>query len=297
MDKPVSSMSLLDALAASAVRLFRPLVRILLRNGVSFRTCADWLRWCYVDVAQREFSLPGRKQSKSRVAVLTGLTRVDVDRLLSTTPPHKSEQDEQYHRAARVLSAWRYEKGYCDEAGEPLVLAFDADNGPSFTDLVNRHSGGTPPRAVLDELERIGCVEILSGRRIRLVREQFVTADDEQHLVNVSILGMSTGRLLDTIDNNLHQGEAERRLQLMVLHPRIPQHRLPEIKTYLESRSREFVRDIDAWLYEQVGDEEVSAQAAHQLHGRAGLGLYFFQEIQDQSPQSADNLERDLQQQ
>ncbi|GAB4197100.1 MAG: hypothetical protein Tsb002_30910 [Wenzhouxiangellaceae bacterium] len=281
-------MSLLDALAASAVRLFRPLVRIMLRHGVSFRTCADWLRWCYVDVAQREFALPGRKQSKSRVAVLTGLTRVDVDRLLSSAPPHKSEQDEQYHRAARVLSAWRYEKDYCNEAGDPLVLNFDNNGGPSFADLVNRHSGGTPPRAVLDELERIGCVEILSGRRIRLLREQFVTANDEQELVNMGILGMSTGRLLDTIDNNLHQGEAERRLQLMVLHPKIPMQRLPEIKAYLESRSREFVREVDAWLYEQFGEEGQSMDVPTHKYIRAGLGLYYFQEGHGKQSQSTD---------
>lgn len=275
--------NLLDTLAAAAVRIFRPLVKILLRHGVSYRTCSEWLRWCYVDVAEREFQLPGRKQTKSRIAVLTGLTRVDVDRILRMPPPHHTEQDEQYHRAARVLTAWAYEPRYRNAAGQPLELDFDCTDGPGFSELVNQYSGGTPPRAVMDELERIGCIEILPERKIRLIREQFVTANDEQDLVNMGILGMSAGRLLNTIEYNLRPEVEKRRLQLMVLNHKIPVAQLPMIKKNLESRSRELVREVDAWLYQQVGDEHpIDDTETH--YARAGLGLYYFEEEDEKKP-------------
>ncbi len=88
-------------LATAATTIFRPLVKVLLRFGVSYKSCAEWLRWTYVDVASREFKLAGRKQTKSRMAVLTGLSRVEVDRMLKAPSPADKSGEEQYHRAAR----------------------------------------------------------------------------------------------------------------------------------------------------------------------------------------------------
>ena len=59
----------LKPLSAAVLRLFRPLVRILLRNGVSYRTFADLAKWVYVDVATKEFSIRGRKQSTSSIPI------------------------------------------------------------------------------------------------------------------------------------------------------------------------------------------------------------------------------------
>ena len=72
-----------QALSAALVRMLRPLVRLLLRRGVSFKAFSDLLRWLYVDVAIEEFGLSGRKQSVSRVSVVTGLTRKEVSRLIN----------------------------------------------------------------------------------------------------------------------------------------------------------------------------------------------------------------------
>ena len=124
--------------------VFVPLVRMLLRHGVSYQTCAGWLRWCYVNVASEEFTIPGRRQSKSRVAVVTGLTRFDVDRVQGQSAPDETPEKEQYHRAARVLAAWAREPAYQDEQGQPRVLPFEGRH-PAFSGLVKRFSGGTPP--------------------------------------------------------------------------------------------------------------------------------------------------------
>jgi hypothetical protein len=62
----------LQALSAALIRMVRPLVRILLRNGVSYGTFSDLTKWMFVDVAKQEFGIKGRKQSTSRVAVITG---------------------------------------------------------------------------------------------------------------------------------------------------------------------------------------------------------------------------------
>ena len=75
-----------QALSAATLRLLRPLVRILLRNNVSHRTFAELAKVAYVEVANAEFGIVGKKQTVSRIAILSGLTRKEVQRLLAQTP-------------------------------------------------------------------------------------------------------------------------------------------------------------------------------------------------------------------
>ena len=58
-------------LTAAVARILKPLVHILLRNGISCGTFADIAKRQFVDVAQNEFSIQGRKESVSRVSVIT----------------------------------------------------------------------------------------------------------------------------------------------------------------------------------------------------------------------------------
>ncbi len=71
-------------LSYMAFRLFKPIATILLRNSIPYKTAAKWMKQAYVDVAQNnpEFAVEGKKHTKSRIAVITGLTRVDVDKVL-----------------------------------------------------------------------------------------------------------------------------------------------------------------------------------------------------------------------
>ena len=109
-------------MSAAVLRLLRPLVRILLRNGVSYSTFADFAKWIYVDVASQEFGIDGRKQTTSRVSVITGLSRKEVMRVRQLPRPDDSETAEKYNRAARVIAAWRRDKKYLDPEGAPAPL-------------------------------------------------------------------------------------------------------------------------------------------------------------------------------
>src|SRR5439155_1870725 len=71
-----------QALAVALERVLRPLFRIVLRNNMSFKASLDIAKHTYVQVAASEFRIPGKKQSVSRIALLSGLTRKEVQRLL-----------------------------------------------------------------------------------------------------------------------------------------------------------------------------------------------------------------------
>src|SRR5690606_40469821 len=77
-------------LVRMSVRILRPLIRVLLRHGMSCQDFTEIARWVYVDVAMKdsEFALKSRsKQFKSRAAVITGLSRKAVLRLLDVRGP------------------------------------------------------------------------------------------------------------------------------------------------------------------------------------------------------------------
>ena len=279
MDARAGTATTLDALARAAIRIFRPLVRILLRHNVSYRTCADWLRWCYADVAHREFRLPDRKPTKSRVAVLTGLTRVDVNQLLATPAPDQVPQQEQYHRAALVLSGWANDPEFRAD-GKPLpALPFEAgpeaaDDAPSFSRLVARHSGGAPARAVLDELERNGAVTLDDDRTVRLVRTRYISRADDADLQTCEIFGMACGDLIETIAHNWQPDRPDKRLQLVVYNRNIHPALVEEARERIETASRALAEQVDEWLYqyEQQSRELDGADDARPT--RLGLGLY-----------------------
>ena len=76
----MSDDSLTLGLLSAYRKLLQPLVRILIRQGISYGELSEILKGVFVEVADRDFGLPGRKISQSRIAIITGLTRKEVAR-------------------------------------------------------------------------------------------------------------------------------------------------------------------------------------------------------------------------
>src|SRR6185369_29201 len=161
--------------------------QVCLRHGVSYPEVAELAKRAMIDVARREFTIPGRKQSASRIAVLTGLHRKEIARTLAVEPPKDSASRRRVAYAARVIAGWRRSKRYADARGRPSALTFDGPS-PSFLDLVKQFGGGdVPGRAVLDELARVGAVSRLKDGRIKLTAAAYVPAKASTE--SISILG------------------------------------------------------------------------------------------------------------
>ena len=68
----------------AAVRaLLRPLVRLLIAKGIGLPALMELLKEAYVDVAVAEFPVGEKKQTDSRISLLTGIHRLDVKHLRS----------------------------------------------------------------------------------------------------------------------------------------------------------------------------------------------------------------------
>lgn len=270
-------------LAAAILRLLRPLVRILLRNGVTYGAFADLAKWVFVDVAGKEFALPGRKQTVSRISVITGLTRKEVSRIQQIETPDDSAVSHQYNRAARVISGWTHDRRFSDGKDTPLVLPFEGEN-PSFAELVKQYSGDMPARAVLDELLRIGAVEKESDGRLRLIARAYVPLGDESGKLN--ILGTDVYHLITTIDHNLQNAGADPRFQRKVAYDNLPGEAMPQLRKLSAEKSQALLEELNRWLREH--DRDANPDAGGSGRKRAGIGIYYFEEdVQEESRNEA----------
>ncbi len=259
-------------LNASILKLLRPLVRLLLRNGVSFGDFADLSKWVFMDVADREFGVPGRKQTVSRVSVITGLTRKEVSRLQKIETPDDSAVAHQYNRAARVIAGWMRDKRFLNSKGEPAPLKFDEGKN-SFSDLVREHSGDIPPRAILDELLRVGTVARDEDGKINLVTEGYVPRTGD--MGKLHILGTDVQLLLSTLDYNLQQGGLTPRFQRKVSYNNLPDEALAGFRSISAEKSQTLLMELDRILSQH--DRDVNPQVKGSGCKEAGIGIYYFE--------------------
>lgn len=155
-----------------ALAIAEPLVAWLLRSGVSYGEFAGALKLLFLTQAQRELQQRGAKPTDSALSLLSGLHRKDVRAL----------RDE----AAAQLKAIQYDRGewgkpsmanqvatrWVAEAQWPDEMPF-AGPAPSFEALARSVSRDVHPRAVLEELQRLGLVTS-EGDSVRLLREALI---------------------------------------------------------------------------------------------------------------------------
>jgi len=259
-------------LSYMAFRVFKPLVVLFLRNSIPYQTASDWLKRIYVDTAfdNKEFRInPEKKQTKTRVAVLTGLSRMEIDRILKIEKPLEVTE-QKWNRATKVLSGWCSDQEYLN-GGYPKKLPVHGDN--SFSSLTEKYSGGATMRSVLDELINVGSV-MLKDDEVTLVRQDYAQTPDKQKLVNLEVSGLSTGALLNTLVFNESEEEvARKRYQKIVLNRKVPLDKKEEAIRFIYSETDKLLVAIDnklSALTENI-DEKQETQTL-------GLGAYYFEE-------------------
>lgn len=259
------------ALTAAVARILRPLVRVLLRNGFSYSTFADIAKRVFVDVTADDFAIAGRKQSISRIALLTGLTRKEVARLRALPVISDEESEERHNRAARVIGGWLRDPEFLSGA-EPDLLPLDGEQG-SFTALVRRFSGDMPPRAVLDELLRVGAVARDEQDRIRLLARGYVPAGSD--VDKLHLLGTDVAALAETIDHNLLADGHPARFQRKVLYDNLPEAAAAEFRELAGQRAMALLLELNEWLARH--DRDAGANVEGEGRRRAGLGIYLIE--------------------
>lgn len=269
-------------LQAAVVRLLKPLIRILLRNGIPFGVFEELARWTYVDVAFQESSLPGRKLTDSRVSIVTGLSRKEVSRLKQIEAPEDKEAATRFNRAARVISGWTRDPRFLDMNGQPAELSMQEEEY-SFSELVHSYGGDVPTRAVFDELLRVGAIAATNNGRVKLVQRAYVP--DTGLTEKVEILGTDVGDLINTIDHNIEASTGPKWFQRKVAYDNIPEEAAATFQVESAEQAQKLLEEFDRFLAAQ--DRDLNPNKGGTGRKRVGVGIYYFEEEMEKGGESS----------
>ena len=236
-----------DHLRRALSLMFKPLIRLLIAQGVTHAEFSDTAKEVYVETALRHFEVDG-KVNKSRVAILTGLTRKEVknviDRALSS-----SKKEKTHSRPSRVLTGWYSDPKYQGPYGIPLELPYEssADDGPNFVELVRQYSGDMAPRQMLNQLIESGAVVEVEGR-YKAVRRIFLHSKLSPALIQR--LGSVGYRVFSSAAKNIDKdAETVGQFDRMVFADDGCTEEVIELfNDYIKTRGQEFLEELDVWF-------------------------------------------------
>jgi hypothetical protein len=251
-----------------------PLVRILLRQGISYAEFAEVAKAVYVEVALKDFKVSGRKATRTRIAVMTGLTRKEVKRVIDEAVKERYELKTNYNRLGRVLVGWHTDPDFTGPYGMPLELQYESANSDelTFAELVRRHSGDMSPRSILDELVRVGAVRETDGGWFRILRRDYIP--EAQGVHNFERAGGVIRNFVNTIDFNMTKsapgkGRFERQA---VADDGIRLQDIPKFDAYLRERCQSLLEEVDNWLTNLPKPDPAKGDGVV----RTGIGIYHY---------------------
>lgn len=258
--------------------LLRPLVKLMIARGLTLPMLIAALKETFVEVAAQDFRLDGRPPSDSRVSLLTGVHRKDVRAIREAAHPVSTPRAGGL--GATVLGRWLGDPAYADAAGRPLPLPRQTAiaGQPSFEALVAGISKDVRPRTVLDELLRLGLVEVDATDTLRLVAEAFVPAEDE------AALAFFRDNLRDHMaaaaHNLLAPPGAPRLLERAVFYNRLRRSDVDALEAEARTLALAALRHLNSLALER----QVAARGAPDATQRFRFGLFFHRE--DTAPTS-----------
>jgi Family of unknown function (DUF6502) len=157
-------------------KIFRPIIKYMIAQGINFPAVTQLLKALYVEVANDDFALEHRRATDSRVSMLTGIHRAEVKRLTDEQSSPNEDAPVAVSLGGQVVARWISDPTYLDANGNPIPLARHASEGGavSFESLFASIRSDIRSRPILDEWLRLGVVELDNQDRVCLKHKAYV---------------------------------------------------------------------------------------------------------------------------
>lgn len=265
-------------IALSALRkILRPIIHLMLRNGVAFGDYLDVSRKLFVEVAdqEKEFLINDKKQTATRIAVVTGLNRRDVKKLLDNDQATIQGDKAYANRAVRVINGWASDEKYLNKSGKPRPLIYSDSKDGGFEQLVQGHAGDLSPKSILEELMRVGSVRLDKQDRYHLKRMSYIPSLSNTELLRIG--SQSIHDLASTVNFNVHRPQNEpSRAQNIVHMDNVPVEKVAEYREWLAKQAETF-RQAQLKRLNKI-DRDSNPKTTGTGRYRVGVGVYYLEE-------------------
>jgi len=256
------------ALLRALHKLLRPLVRLMLHYQITYPYLQTVLKSLYVEVAEKEFGVPGRRQSDSRINLLTGIHRKDVKRLRNEAV-EAAQTPENISIGAQLIAHWMASEAFVDKAGKPRALPVrrkeSTGNEPGFEELVEIVcKKDIRPRVVLDNWLHLGIAHMDEADRVVLNTGAFTPADgfDEKAF----FFGKNLHDHIEAGSHNL-RGEMPSHFDRSVYYDRLSATSVAELRALADAVGMQALRQINQRALElQQGDAATEKPADYRIN-------------------------------
>jgi uncharacterized protein DUF6502 len=264
-------------LSVSLRRLLRPLVKIMLREGLTYSHFAAIAQMAFLESAAKDFSGKGMKSPVASVCALTGMPLEQVKAVLLEHEKYEaSELLELSNPFARVLHGWHNDRDYVGPYGFPVDLPFDS--GPlNFTILAGRHAPGVSPATILQELQRVGAVTEVGVDVWKPLKREYI--EPSLSPVNLGRMASLVESLLSTLENNTSRTRTGTDLfeRTVSVDAPLSNSQLLALQGYMKTVGAQFLQRVDAFAAIDL-QEQMGIQPGEVANIRAGLQCFLFVE-------------------
>jgi len=258
------------ALLTAYARLLRPLVQILLRNGVSYSEFADTAKRVFVATAAARLEMGGRAASAAQIAIQTGLSQRETQEVLDGAG--ETPVNTNLARITALLTAWHSDDRVVGPYGLPLELQLQEPGRMDFETLVRDYCPGADAGPLLEQLLAIGAVRRTDDGWLRVLTRTYLPNVDAPD--SLERIGYAVKRLVETVDFNRAQTDPNHRLfeRTVTADFGLKEEDLPALEGFVRQRGQQLLEEIDNWITLREKPEPERGDKVVQT----GLGIYHF---------------------
>jgi hypothetical protein len=280
MSLPPPSPNPTQSVIDEALAIAEPLVLWMIRSGVGYAEFVQALKPVFLAQARLELERNGQRDSDSAISLLSGLHRKDVRAFREAshqTLARVKEDGSSWGKpsaANQVLTRWLSQEDWGD------CIPFSGE-APSFEALARAVSKDFHPRAVLQEMQRLGVASETEGQ-VQLLREAFVP--DAKHKESRELLAGSVADHLAAGVHNLSGATDKKFLEQSVFADGLSPESVQELNLMANALWAQVLQAVMAKAV-PLCDRDLD----HPAPQRFRLGLFTFSAPEFKAPNTGDD--------
>jgi len=229
--------------------VLRPLIKLLLRQGISYPFFSDLTKSLYVEVAAE---LTRDNATDSRISLLSGVNRKEVKRIRADELVNDQlSDDDTTHKlqqasiGAQLISSWLSHVDLLNESGHPLPLSRTSrdENIPSFDSLVRSVTKDVHPRSILDDWISRGLATLDAQDRVCLTQQAYVPSRDADE--KLFFAQKNLGAHFDVVSHNLDPVTLRPMFERSVYYHNLPPEAVAELSLWAHQQSMQMLIELN----------------------------------------------------
>ena len=254
---------------------FRPLIKILIKNKVEFKSFTNICRELYIEEAENfiEKNSNDNRGKISSIAYQTGLDRREVSKALKEQISISALTETNRSRESSILDHWSSDVMFCDDKGKPLALK-RSGTGLSFETLVQRFGKNISHGPILNELINAQCVQVIEGKIHYITNKYTPSALADETKSNIASLSLN--RLANTLEHNLSHN-SDLWFQRNLYSIRINKNQIAAFRKDVSELLNTNLIKVITPEFDEIENKYQTNKKSEQAEA-VGLGLFFFQQ-------------------